>query len=194
MKKFISSFLILAFINVNAALPVSNAKALSNALDNLNFSLTVDWDQQDRTFYNDRKSKFENVMKSLQEKGMTNSEMIQTLAQKMKNKKLVSEVTDLLAVVQVNRLSAAEARKYITETLTNQYPEGASWLGRSAASNFGIILLAVILISSLSSSSSSGSSSAYTSSSNCYNDYVCVDYYDYYFGYTTECYWQTSCY
>ena len=47
-KKLIAMTMVLAFINVHAAAPVSNLKSLAAAYDKLNFSLTVEWDQKDQ--------------------------------------------------------------------------------------------------------------------------------------------------
>ena len=63
-KKFLVGFMAFAMVTVQAN-AVSN-NSLKAAFDELNYSLSVDWDQTDRAFYNAQMEKFTAKVKELQ--------------------------------------------------------------------------------------------------------------------------------
>jgi len=193
MKRFISLFLMFSFLQVHAALPISHAKALSSALDRLNYSLTVEWDQKDEDFYKEQQLIFKNTLKELRAKGMSNTEMVNLVAKKMKKQNMVKEMTELLSVIKFNQLSTSEAQAYIMASLNDQYAQGASWIGTSGAPHFGIAVIVILVIVMLTYDTS-GSSYNGSTPSDCYDEYVCHDYYDYYFGWINDCAWESVCY
>lgn len=195
-KKLAATLMAVCLFNVQATLPVDQAKMLSQAFDNLNYSLSVDWDQQDRSFYDAQVKDFEKTIEGLQEAGMSNEDLINFAKAQLVDKKLEKDMDQLFAVVEANKLTKAEARAYILETLSKKYSTGASWIGgRNAfAANLVLILLIAAVIVAAGSGTSSGGT-YYDDGYTCYDDYVCYDYYDswgdYYY---TDCYWDTYCY
>lgn len=195
LKKLFAMSLIMAFINVHAAAPVSNLKALSSAYDKLNFALTVDWDQKDKAFHTAQMKDFKKVVMNLQKEGLTNSEILKFAQSKIKNEKVSKDLESLFKVIEINKLTDEEARDFIIETVKKNSSQGSSWLG-SASSNAFLGLLIVLAIVLALSSDSNGGSHGGGYYENCYDDYVCWETcysYPYYYC-STDCGWETSCY
>ena len=73
LKKLMTAFIILAYSSAygNAPVPGAYKKSLGNAFNELEYSLTVEWDQNDQAFANKKLAQFEADVKKLQEEGMT---------------------------------------------------------------------------------------------------------------------------
>ncbi len=189
-KKFFVGFLAFAFVTVQAN-AVSN-NSLKLAFDELNYSLSVEWDQTDRAFYDAQMSKFTETVKGLQAQGMSNAELIEFATSQIKDANMAKEVKNAMTLVQINKLPAAEARKLVLDTISKNYSRGASWSGDGILYGALLVLILVAVIAAAGGGSSSGSTGG---GSSCYNEYVCYDYYDSwgYYWYS-DCYYQTYCY
>ena len=197
LKRILASLMVIAMFNVHATLPVEQAKQLSNAFDSLNFALSVEWDQQDRNFYDAQVKDFEKTIEGLQNAGLSNVDLINFAKSQIKDKQLSKDMDQLFAVVEANRLSKAEARKFILDTLSKKYSTGVSWTGgrHSYVANLVLILLIAAIIVAAAGGSSSGGGSYYDDGYDCYDDYVCYDYYDSWGDWWySDCYWDTYCY
>ena len=195
LKKLIAMAMVLAFINVHAAAPVSSLKSLATAYDKLNFALTVEWDQKDKAFHDAQVKEFKKVVMNLQKDGFTNAELLKFAKTQIKNDQVAKDLDALFAVVEINKLTDSEARDFILKTFKESRSEGSSWLGRNA--NSGLIpLLVVIAIVLALSTESSGESYNGGYYEECYDDYVCYEAcYSYSFGSCyTDCVWESSCY
>ena len=189
-KKFFVSFLAFAFVSVQAN-AVSN-NSLKKAFDELNYSLSVEWDQKDRAFYDAQMSKFTGQVQELQAKGLTNAELMTFATANIKDAKLAKEVKNAMTLVQINKMSAKDARKLLLDTVGKNYSAGASW------SNDGILygaLIVLLIVAVVAGAGAGGVSNGGNGGSGCFEDYVCYDYYDSwgYFWYS-DCYYDTVCY
>ena len=185
LKKFFVGFMAFAMITVQAN-AVSN-NSLKTAFDELNYSLSVDWDQTDRAFYNAQMEKFTVKVKELQASGLTNAELIEFSLSNIKDANLAKEIRTALTVVQINKMPANEARKLMMDTMSKQYSQGASWSGDGVLLGALVVLVLVVAIAAAAGGGSSSSNNG--GGSSCYNEYVCYDYYDS-FGY----YWYSDCF
>jgi hypothetical protein len=189
-KKFLVSFLAFAFVTVQAN-AVSN-NSLKTAFDELNYSLSVEWDQQDRAFYDAQMAKFTTQVQELQAKGLSNAELMEFATSNIKDKNLAKEVQNAMTLVQINKLSASEARKMLLDTVGKNYSAGASWSSDGILYGALIVLLIVAAVAGAGAGVSTGNGGG---GSGCYDEYVCYDYYDSwgYFWYS-DCYYDTYCY
>ena len=190
MKKLISLFMLFAFVSVQANAATLNS--LKTAYDELNYSLGVEWDQEDKAFYAEATKAFQDKVKELQEAGLSNAELLDFAKSQLNDEKLVKEIETTLSLVQINMLSQKEARKMMVETLEKSYSQGASWSSTGGIIIGSAVLLAVILAATLAGGNGGGT---YGGGSYCYDDYVCYDYYDSwgYYWYT-DCWYETYCY
>ncbi len=96
----------------------------------------------------------------------------------------------MMALVQINKLSAAEARKMMNDTFAKNYNRGASWSGDGVL--YGALIV-LILVAIIAGAAAGGSSTG--GGRSCYDEYVCYDYYDSwgYYWYS-DCGYETVCY
>ena len=100
IKLLVSMFLALSVFSASASTP-----ALKQSIDELNYALTVEWDQQDEAFL---KSSIANFQADLKAQGISNEELLSIVARQ-------------------NKMSEEEVLKLIKATAN--YKQGASWNG-----------------------------------------------------------------
>jgi hypothetical protein len=196
-KKLIAMMLVLSTLTVQAA-NASTTDGLKAAFDELNYSLTVEWDQKDKEFHATQMKNFTASIRDLQSKGLTNAQLVDFAKSQVKNAQVAKDLETALNMIQINKMSGAEANKYILETMKKSYSAGASWNGEVFIYlAVGVLIVALAVAIAGGSSSSNGGNGG----NNCYYEdvYVCDTYcYDDYYGYTCydDCYYTTqySCY
>lgn len=180
-KKFITLMLAIAFSTT--AFAGSNS-GLKSAFDELSYSLSVEWNQKDKAFYDAQMKKFSTSLKELQAKGLTNAELIEFVKSEVKDAKIAKDMETAFTMIQLQKMSASDAANYMTQTMKKSYSVGASWNG-DAALYIGIgVLLVVVALAVAAGGVSSGNGGGYY----CEEVYVCDTYCynDYYWGYTCE--------
>ena len=133
----------LFIVQANAA----THNSLKSAFDELNYALTVEWDQTDRDFYKSQMDKFSAKLETLQANGMTNA----------------------LSMVSINNMSQKEAQKYVTDIMNKSYSRGASWGGE-------VIVGAVVLILIVAIAAIVAGKARVNENEGCYEVYTCEDY------------------
>lgn len=189
LKKFIAFFMIVAIFTVQATAATDNG--LKAAFDELNYSLTVEWDQKDKAFYTEQMKNFSSVVRELQSKGLTNEQLVEFVKSEVKDARVARDLETTFNMIQINKMTPAEASKYMMENMKKSYSSGASWNG-DVLYGLAVVLLIVAVVAAIGSGSSSRSTTSYS----CTSYYVCdtTCYYDYYWGYTCydDCYY--TCY
>ena len=192
-KKLIALMMVLSIFTVQANAATNDG--LKAAFDELNYALTVEWDQKDKVFHETQMKNFTASIRDLQAKGLTNAQLVEFAKSQVKNAQVAKDLETALNMIQINKMSGAEANKYILDTMKKSYSAGASWNGEV------FIYLAVgVLIVALAVAIANGNVSSGGGSSCFYEDvYVCDTYcYDDWYGYTCydDCYYTTqySCY
>lgn len=190
-KKLITMMLVVSVFTVNAHAVTNNG--LKAAFDELNYALTVEWDQKDKAFYTEQMKNFTSTLRELQSKGLTNNQLVDFVKSEVKNEKVARDLETAFSMIQINKMSSEEASKYMVETMKKSYSAGASWNGDV------IIYLAVglLLVAAAVAVASGNGHASYSGNGYYCNDYYVCDsycYYDYYWGYTCydDCYW--TCY
>ncbi len=188
-KRMIALVLALSVFAVQAN--TSSNNSLKAAFDDLNYALTVEWDQKDRAFYDAQVEKFNGKVKALQAQGVTQSEVMEFAVSQVKDKNLAKELELAYTQISLNQLPQAEARKLILDTFSKSYSRGANWNGEAVL--YGAII--VVIAAAIIIAAASGAPVTVTTGTSCYDNYVCYDYYDSWGWYLyTDCYWETYCY
>jgi hypothetical protein len=130
-KKIVSSFMIFALLTVQAC-AFSN-DGLKPAIDELKYSLTVEWDQHDQTFYNTQMNKFKQTLKKLKAEGLTDQEVQDFAYSQIKDQKLANEIRVAMETISNSKMPLDEAKDLLNTILERSYNEGASWNGRGLA-------------------------------------------------------------
>lgn len=166
-KKFFAFSMIFCFLIVNANATTNNG--LKAAFDDLNYALTVDWDQNDQNFYKSQMEKFNTTLNSLQKQGLTNQQMIDFTLSQLKNENMKKDLQTALTMVQINRMSEKEAQKYVTDVMNKSYSQGASWGGE-------VIVGAIVLVLIVAVAAIVAGKARVNEDQGCYEIYKCDDY------------------
>ncbi len=189
-KRILSIMLVCAVFTVSAQ--ASSKNGLKTAFDELNYALTVEWDQQNKDFYIEQMKTFKGKVRDLQALGLSNKELIEFAKAEVKNKKLATELDTAFSMISLNKMSAEDASEYLADLVKKSYSTGASW-NSDAGLLIGVGLLLVIVgVAVAGGGGSGGGGGVYY----CTDRYVCnYDcYWDPYWGQTcyNDCYW--TCY
>jgi len=181
--------MVLAIFTVQAH--ASSQNGLKAAFDELNYSLTVEWDQKDKTVYESHMKKFNQTIRELQKQGLTNQEMIAFAKSKVKNKKIAKDLETAFTMVTINKMSSEDASQYMLESMKRSYSSGASWNGEVVVYLIvGLLIVGLAIGIAAAASNGGGSSSGGGGGvTTCYDDCYYYDYtcgYDYY-GYPSYC-------
>lgn len=138
----IMSLLVLFIVQAHAVAD----NGLKAAFDELNYSLSVEWDQQDQNFYKETMSKFTGQISDLQKSGLTNEELVNFTLSQLKDKKLQADVEKTFALVELNKMSAEQAQDHVKQLVNHSYNRGASWGGSVMNKTYLIVLIIAIVV------------------------------------------------
>jgi hypothetical protein len=164
-KKFMVSLIALCMLTVQSFAATSNG--LKAAFDDLNYSLTVEWNQTDRAFYNQQMEKF---AQSLRAANVTNQELVEFTVSQVKDQKLANDLRTAFTMVQINNMNQKDAQKYVIDIMNKSYSHGASWNGGAVIG--GAVLVVVIVAVALLVTGDARISD----NEDCYQVYQCDDY------------------
>lgn len=142
LNKFLILFMTMTLFTVQTNAATHNS--LKTAFDDLNYSLTVEWDQKDRSFYNAQMEKFATEVKGLQAQGMSNQELIDFTLSQLKDQKMAKDLETAFNMVAINKMGAEEAHRYVTDVMNKSYSRGASWAGEVVAGVIALIIFVAV--------------------------------------------------
>lgn len=125
MKTLLSWALLLSVLTTQAF--ASTHDGLKQAFDELNYSLSVEWDQKDQNF---QKAAFEKFAGNVGALKLTKEDFTQFVKTEMKEDQFKN---DLLAVMSLSKnMSQEEVTQYLFDSMKANYDKGASWEGTRA--------------------------------------------------------------
>lgn len=149
-KKLTALFLLTAFTHVYAVTPIQQSQAIADELnrtfDELNYKLNVEWDQKDTKVFDTAVKGFENELAALQAQGVTSKDLVEHALDKIKDKQVQKDLTELQNTIKENQMSDAEAREFVVQKLSSTYSHGASWSGSRMGVHCGVIIAAIIVL------------------------------------------------
>ncbi len=185
LKRLVSFMLLLSVFNTYAV--EASGTNLKEAFDSLNYSLSVEWDQKDKSFKTQKVQEFNAKVAELQAKGLTSSDLVDFAKSQVEDKNLKASMDRIFATVNINKLSAKEARKLVLDEINSSYEQGANWSGTGSVLITALVL--VLVIAAVASGSSVGVAvggcydyytecgyETYCDFYGCYDEYVCYDY------------------
>jgi hypothetical protein len=177
-RKLFTLLMVFAIFTVQASASTQNG--LKAAFDEMNYSLTVEWDQEDRNFYESQLKKFTSTVRELQKSGLTNAQMIEFAKTQVKDAKVAKDLETAFSMITINKMSSEEASKYMMDSMKRAYSNGASWNGEVLVYLAVGLLIVALAVGLASGSRGGGSSNGGGGTVSCYDD--CY-YYDYQCGY-----------
>lgn len=174
-KRLLTLSMVVAIFSVQANAASTNG--LKAAFDELNYSLSVEWDQKDQAFYKAQLKQFNSTIQDLKAQGLTDAEMTAFAASQIKDAQTAKDVQAALNTISVEKMGSEEASALILSTLKKSSTQGASWNGDASLLLYlgiGIVVIALAL-----------GAGSYSGGGYYEDDYYYDDcYYDYYWGYT----------
>ena len=177
-SKLFTFLMVFAIFTVQASASTQNG--LKAAFDEMNYSLTVEWDQEDRNFYEGQLKKFTSTVRELQKSGLTNAQMIEFAKTQVKDAKVAKDLETAFSMITINKMSSEEASRYMMDSMKRAYSNGASWNGEVLVYLAVGLLIVALAVGLASGGGNGGSSNNGGGTRTCYDD--CY-YYDYQCGY-----------
>jgi hypothetical protein len=187
MFKRISVLLVAMLIFTTNSFAASQS-GLKEAFNEFNYSVSVEWDQKDKAFYDQQVKKLQAEMQVQQANGVTNADLVQFVISESKNESLKKDLSLVLLQMKINQMSQAEALAIVKDKLNKTYAEGASWSGRGDQIIIGlvVVLVAVWAVAYVQCVSDPNHITV------CSDVYRCHTEYDSYGSYD-DCGYETSC-
>ncbi len=164
-KKFFVSVMVFCLFTVQSFAVTNNG--LKEAFDSLNYSLTVEWNQTDRIFYNQEMEKFAQALRAA---NVSNQELVEFTVSQVKDAKLANDLRTAFTMVQINKMDQKDAQKYVMDIMNKSYAHGASWNG-GAAIGGAIVVILIVAVALLATGDA-----RISDSQDCYQVYTCDDY------------------
>lgn len=118
---------------------------LERQLDDYHYALTVEWDQKDQQFYEEKTADFfKNVKKLIEKDGLTQKQVLTFLEKKSNNKLAINAISLRMSFLNKSS-SVTDLSELIKETANELYSKGASWNGEVALiTGLGLVAIAAI--------------------------------------------------
>lgn len=144
----IISLLVAFCFSLNVMASTGTIQELERHMDEYQYALSVEWDQQDQAFYDTQtKIFFAKMGELIQEGGLTQPEIMKMVETKSKNKDAIEALKLKLSVLSKGA-SPEELANIVKESAKDMYAEGASWNGEVVFSvALGIVLVGVLAYS-----------------------------------------------
>lgn len=123
MKIMLTAFLATLMFS-QSLLATTNLKSIT---DRYQYSLEVEWDQQDQNFLNKVNKELSNDIEGLIESGMTQEELLEEAIASIKDEKLRNELKANIELLSVNQMNAEDFKNLMLHTLDKNQAQGASW-------------------------------------------------------------------
>jgi hypothetical protein len=166
MKKLITLALSFMMIFTQANAATGSMDGLKNAIDDLNYSLNVEWDQKDQNFYAEQLKNFQTTITSLRAEGMTSSEISNFIINNLKDESLKNDIRQIQAIAKNQNVSEAEMNLLTQEVLKRSYNKGSAWLG-------AVLITGAVLIILILAVTSAMINDAQQNAPNCGYDWIC---------------------
>ncbi len=98
--------------------------------EELEFKLSVEWDQKDQAFYDSAVKNFEGKLSKLAEEGVEPTAVLNYLQTNIKDKKVATELSDIINSVDVQSMSLEESKSLIKDYVDGMNNTGANYSGR----------------------------------------------------------------
>jgi hypothetical protein len=163
--------LVLALISFSAFANTRNE--FKNALDSLNYELSVEWDQQDQTFFQEKIKNFERQVTQLKDSGVSIASIHTTFQEMKLPVELQNQIQTLISLGRLQ--TPQEIASFVTQHRDSMYSQGASWNG-DVIFQVGFVVLLIAMIVGLIVLISNT------------DEYICTEY-----AKEESCYWTEDC-
>jgi bacterioferritin-associated ferredoxin len=145
----------LAAILAIFALPMDLAQAsqlsVGDAMSELQYNLTVQWDQKDQLAKANFLKTFSTEIDSIRESGVTDEQLLQSIANESGNPQSAKDLNILADYAKTNQLTSDQIANVVNQYASQNGHEGANWMGcgggcGQSVSHGAVIGLAVVAV------------------------------------------------
>lgn len=144
MKKVCLFILSMVILSVHVSAGTENS--LPQIFSELNYALTVDWDQKDPAFYEQQVKKFSSQLAKMQEEGLTNQQLVDYAIAQIKDERSARDARTAFTLIQINKMSPMEARQTVQDLMKQSYGRGASWNADGGGAVDAIVAIATLAL------------------------------------------------
>lgn len=144
LMKFFSFVLI--FATLSSHVVAGTHKGIKAAFDELHYSLSVEWDQKDQAFFNQKSEAFTKDLLALQKSGISNHELMDQILTEVKDKRVAGDLEATFSLMSLNALSPEEANRQVKSILEKSYQTGASWNGGSVLMGMALMIAIIAVV------------------------------------------------
>lgn len=130
----------LMFLNAGT---VSASTGLKEILDNYQYSIEVEWDQQDQNQLNLIQHKFNSDIQNLLAESESPELIMENALLMVRNEKLRQEMAEVFATSMQNNLHPEDVQNHLLKIITEDRAQGASWSIITKIAIGGIVTLVV---------------------------------------------------
>lgn len=105
-------------------LATTNLKSIT---DRYQYSLEVEWDQQDQNFLRKVNKELSNDIEVLIESGLTQEQLLDEALSSIRDVNLRNELKENIELLSVNKMNAEDFTNLMLHTLDKNQAQGASW-------------------------------------------------------------------
>lgn len=187
--KRLFALVLLFCLSLNTFAATGTIQELSSAFDEYQYALTVEWDQQDKSFQEAQTKAFFQKISLLMSEGLTQEKVLAMAEAKMANKEALAALKAKLTVL--NRFESPEQlAKFLSQNSKMFYAQGASWNGSVDPMTALLVVGIAAIIGYAIWFTATHECVAYDQRWECSSD----TYYDDYGSYTdTSCGWESYC-
>lgn len=145
--RFVSLLVAFCF-SLNVMASTGTIQELERHMDDYQYALSVEWDQNDQAFYDAKTNAFfEKMGKTIAAGNLTQAEILKMVEAKSKNKDAINALKLKVSLLAKNA-SAEELANIVKESSKDLYSKGASWNGEVVFSvALGLVLVGALVYS-----------------------------------------------
>lgn len=129
MKKLFVCFLVCVSVSLNASASVVGHGAFADLIEELQYSLTVEWDQEDQTKRSEILKRFSLELLELKKQGLSQSQVLSDLRQISSRPELIDRLERDINLHEKGLITETEFNSRFTTDLNQAFKSGASWNG-----------------------------------------------------------------
>jgi hypothetical protein len=141
MKRLAIFFLAFSIFSVQA--DVGSRHSITDLVNDLKYSLTVDWNQEDADFHQQKMIEFKSAVERLYEEGHDHKVLINELISSLPDQRLAQDIKQALAMMELTKMSQTESHNVLTDIVSKHRSSGAEWAGTVALVSLGLIVVII---------------------------------------------------
>jgi hypothetical protein len=143
--KLVLSCLLTFMLSISFAFAGTGSE-LKQAFDELQYGLTVEWDQKDEAFKAQVINNFQSKLEELKANGLDNDQILDFARSTVKNSVLVQDIENAALKLKSQQISQEDFIQIVNRNLQQSQLKGANWTDENNAELFVGVLVVIIAL------------------------------------------------